>query len=431
MSRAIPRAARRPLSLLALAALAACADDASSDAPTMPTAPQADVVVDPLTVTSTSGGTDVGSLRWAAANAASGQTVRFAPELAGKTIVLDTTLVARYSLTIDGPPDRGVTISGGGRVRVLDVFYPDTYLTLRNVTVTGGYVPYGEKAAGIFANNLTLEHSTVRGNRAHAWAAIGANYVSLRNSTVSGNVSTGGFPAILSYDYVGLANSTVARNQGGGIYASKQLDLANAIVAANPGGPNCGNTAGGRYGVSLSDDASCGTAAVLIADPQLLDLADNGGPTPTHAIAASSPARDATEACYSYVDQRYVRRGTKCDIGAYELAEPAQVALALEQSGAVTLATGQAIVTGTATCSRDQALTLKVQLRQSQKGGAVSATALVPVQCTTGGTPWGATMSPAEGRFVRGAAQAAAETVPSPDVPPAAVSASVRLAPRR
>jgi hypothetical protein len=428
MSRPAARAARRPLALAALAALAACADDPSS---TAPTAPRAAVAVDPFTVTNTSGGTDVGSLRWAAGNAANAEVVRFAPELAGQTIVLDTTLVIRRSVVIEGPRDGGITISGGGRVRVIDAFIQTAYLTLRNVSVTGGYVPYPDGRAGIAAYNLTLEHSTVWGNRAHVWPAIGANYLSLKNSTVSGNVSTGGFPAIHAFDYIGIASSTVTGNQGGGIYATKQLDLVNSIVAANPGGPNCGNTAGGRYGFSLSDDASCGTAAVLIGAPQLADLADNGGPAPTHAIAASSPARDAAENCTYEVDQRYVPRGLKCDIGAFEIAEAAPIALAITETAALTVATGRAVLSGTATCPLDRALTLKVRLDQPQKGGAVSATAQIPVTCTPTGTRWSATMAPAAGRFARGSAHAAAESAQADPTPPASASATVKLVARK
>ena len=56
-------------------------------------------------------------------------------------------------------------------------------------------------------------------------------------------------------------------------------------------------------------------------DPQLLLLADNGGPTPTHLPAPGSPAIDEVRvnACTG-VDQRAVTRsqGARCDICAVE-----------------------------------------------------------------------------------------------------------------
>ncbi len=50
-------------------------------------------------------------------------------------------------------------------------------------------------------------------------------------------------------------------------------------------------------------------------------LADNGGPTLTHALLPGSPALDAgNDAACSATDQRGVSRpqGAHCDIGAYE-----------------------------------------------------------------------------------------------------------------
>jgi hypothetical protein len=60
-------------------------------------------------------------------------------------------------------------------------------------------------------------------------------------------------------------------------------------------------------------------------NPLLAPLAANGGPTLTHAIGATSPARDAADlATCLATDQRNVVRpqGSGCDIGAFEL-EPA------------------------------------------------------------------------------------------------------------
>jgi hypothetical protein len=67
------------------------------------------------------------------------------------------------------------------------------------------------------------------------------------------------------------------------------------------------------------NDRVC-AAGIAVADPRLGPLADNGGPTPTMAIAADSPARDAAGASCPATDQRGVGRprGGSCDIGAVE-----------------------------------------------------------------------------------------------------------------
>ena len=48
-------------------------------------------------------------------------------------------------------------------------------------------------------------------------------------------------------------------------------------------------------------------------------LADNGGPTLTHALLAGSPAIDAADtAVCPATDQRGVARDAACDVGAFE-----------------------------------------------------------------------------------------------------------------
>ena len=65
----------------------------------------------------------------------------------------------------------------------------------------------------------------------------------------------------------------------------------------------------------------------LRVDPLLAPLADNGGPTLTHALSAGSPAIDTgNDAAGFDFDQRgsgYVRvSGIAADIGAYETQPP-------------------------------------------------------------------------------------------------------------
>jgi hypothetical protein len=71
----------------------------------------------------------------------------------------------------------------------------------------------------------------------------------------------------------------------------------------------------------LFTDATCspGASDLVVADPLLGSLADNGGPTLTHALLAGSPAIDAGDnAVCPATDQRGVARDAACDIGSFE-----------------------------------------------------------------------------------------------------------------
>jgi hypothetical protein len=104
------------------------------------------------------------------------------------------------------------------------------------------------------------------------------------------------------------------------------MHLKGTILAANTaaaGQANCGGPAAvTSAGYNLEDDASCplsGPGDLTSTNPQLATLASNGGPTQTEAIPATSPAVDADSSCPPpATDQRGVKRGQPCDIGAYE-----------------------------------------------------------------------------------------------------------------
>src|SRR5262249_20347535 len=104
----------------------------------------------------------------------------------------------------------------------------------------------------------------------------------------------------------------------------------NTIVAGNTPSDCQGIVA--SSGNNLDGAASCALAAagdLSRVDPVLGPLADNGGPTRTHALMAGSPAIDAGAGCPA-TDQRGMPRprdrtgdGTAlCDIGAFEFAVP-------------------------------------------------------------------------------------------------------------
>jgi CSLREA domain-containing protein len=172
------------------------------------------------------------------------------------------------------------------------------------------------------AGPVTLMSSTVSSSTGNG--VIVAGSATLVNSTVSGN--TGG--GVVADGLVELSNVTVTDNHGGGVTAGS-IVLRNTIVAGNiPTDCIVGSTTGDAY--NIDGDGSCGLSGSdqPATAPLLGPLADNGGPTFTHALLAGSPAIDMGSpaapgsggtACEA-TDQRGVARpdGSRCDVGAFE-----------------------------------------------------------------------------------------------------------------
>ena len=105
--------------------------------------------------------------------------------------------------------------------------------------------------------------------------------------------------------------------------AGGSVEVANSIFARSSGSTNCS----GRLldlSVNIStDNSGCFTnpASMKNQDAGLAELADNGGPTPTSALLATSVALDrANDAFGAFSDARGVRRsqGRASDVGAFE-----------------------------------------------------------------------------------------------------------------
>ncbi|HJZ48490.1 MAG TPA: choice-of-anchor Q domain-containing protein, partial [Roseiflexaceae bacterium] len=117
-----------------------------------------------------------------------------------------------------------------------------------------------------------------------------------------------------------IGNTLITGNTVSG-GTSMQTDISSAFTSA---GYNLIGDGTGGTGFNAPGD-QVGTSANPI-DPLLGPLADNGGPTRTHALLVGSPAIDAGNpapvgdgggACPPN-DQRGFGRVGRCDIGAYE-----------------------------------------------------------------------------------------------------------------
>jgi len=234
----------------------------------------------------------------------------------------------------------------------------DAKLSLRRVTVRGNKVVNGD-GGGIDNNGiLTILESTIRGNTALNGGAIEQDdTLTLQNSTLSGNVveeegggidndggdvetPTGPSDAerlvssstTIAFNRAENRRSTLGPGLGGGISNQSTsgprdglASFKNTIIANNEadgtgvdncdrGAPQNNRTRGGN----LENTAECSFEHTN-ANAALGPLADNLGPTSTHALYEGSRAIDRASACPSR-DQRAVARTdpSGCDIGAFE-----------------------------------------------------------------------------------------------------------------
>jgi hypothetical protein len=197
-------------------------------------------------------------------------------------------------------------------------------VTLADSTVSGNSANSG---GGIWddSGTVTLTNSTLSGNSAKFGGGIYSydGTVNLINSTVSGNSANDGGGIYTYYGTVNLTNSTVSgnsANSGGGIcnYFGT-VTLTGSLVANSLTGGNCGCSESiTDSGDNLADDDTCSTIPDTLTglDPV---LADNGGPTQTHALLTGSSAIDLAGTCDLATDQRgALRPGGSCDSGAFE-----------------------------------------------------------------------------------------------------------------
>jgi len=242
--------------------------------------------------------------------------------------------------------------SGGG------VFNSGGTVTIQDSTLSGnaGF----ESSGGVFNSGgiVTIQNSTLSGNAGfHSGGGVlnSGGIVTIQNSTLSGNSVHPGFGSgggVWNSGTVTIQNSTLSGNSasyGGGVsnYGGT-LTLVRTLVSGNtaPTGPEIDNFPNGtvtadNYNLS-GHDGNAGVAGftpgatdVVPAEPltDILDptLADNGGPTFTHALVPDSPALDASPADANCppTDQRGVPRpqGSACDIGAFELEASMRVGL--------------------------------------------------------------------------------------------------------
>lgn len=263
-------------------------------------------------------------------------------------------------------------VAGGGIFNTGDLLITESMIDTNSTTASGG---------GIFNIGASqIGASTISGNSADLGGGIShtGGDLSIWNTTISGNsasVRGGGFHT--NWGNVDFLNTTVTLNDGGSegggglacYLGAGTLTIANSIIAGNSQTPvapeiynSCSHFISSGFNMigDEPDDAlntinpiSYLATDILDSPPLLGPMADNGGPTPTHALMPGSPALDAGSALAFDLttDQRGSPRtvdlpdipnvddGT--DIGAFEFLAPTAASVSI--GGRVTDAGGRGI----------------------------------------------------------------------------------------
>jgi hypothetical protein len=227
----------------------------------------------------------------------------------------------------NGDATNGAPGNGGG------VRNTGGQLLLSNLALEDNAAPTG--GGGVFnaGGTVTIADSTINGNASAdpgGGVASDGGSVNLTNVTISGNTAFGGAAVAITGGSLSANNATISgnfsslgslRSEGGSI------TFSNSIIGPNSATNCVTGTAGAFFssGHNLSNDSTCSLTAagdLPNTDPLIEPLADNGGPTLTHALQPLSPAIDAGDDVFcSDTDQRGIDRpqGPQCDIGAFEL----------------------------------------------------------------------------------------------------------------
>ena len=241
----------------------------------------------------------------------------------------------------------GIANTDLGKLTLIDSTVADNTTAQVGGGIFSGEFDIAEKTS------VRLFSSTVSGNTGQSGGGVYINrgLFEARNCTISGNTSTGpgsyggGLFLSGSLSQSTISSCTITGNHsslpnsgggGGGITAATNTALQNTLIAGNTtagGGPDCvGTLTSGGHNL-IGDKSGCALTGNTVGtitgkDPLLAPLANNGGPTATHALLAGSPAIDSGDpaspggpgtACPSTDQRGFLRpRGKGCDIGAVE-----------------------------------------------------------------------------------------------------------------
>ena len=225
----------------------------------------------------------------------------------------------------------GINASGSSTTLVNSTISNNT--AGNNLGTAGGGIDIGGDSA-VF----TIDNSTISGNAASVGGGIGVNLPAVRRT----DVATENSVATL----VNITRSIISGNTasfGAEIAAYNTPITSDTNLLGNAALDGAAAFEGFPPAVSDLTATSDGTTPTALSDILETTLADNGGPTFTHALVADSPAIDVVAAARipaatctaGELDQRGEARangpnqgGTACDLGAYEyITHPTAIAM--------------------------------------------------------------------------------------------------------
>lgn len=273
----------------------------------------------------------------------------------GGNVLIDDSSISSLNLTTVTGTARLVDarLGDSGGLPVAGLFAGAlTDLSLERVTVGGGGTSISSMAAAsaididdsIFSSpqglplaidsspttDLTIDGTTIAGTTAGLTLDT-LQSATITNTTITGSGGLGGSALDVADTPTAIVNTTISGNSGFGVFAlatNSAVTIENSIIAGNAGSefditPPGTITATSSILTPDTDTPILGTNNVRIDDPQLADLADNGGLTSTMLPLTGSPAIDTGDGSLigaPAVDQRgFARPVGQIDIGAVEV----------------------------------------------------------------------------------------------------------------
>jgi hypothetical protein len=241
-----------------------------------------------------------------------------------------TVIIANSSLSDNS------AANGGGLYN--NSFNHTSMATITDSAILGNTALQG--GGGIDNDNgatLTIAGSTISDNSASNGGGVHnfAGTVLVASSTISDNAAGNGGGLANNNGALTITDSTIAgnsANDGGGIFAGGTgFQMHNTIVAGNTArmfSDLDGRLSSSGYNLVEAPVGGSGfdSTDLLGVDPLLGPLQGNGGPTPTMALQAGSPALNVGDPNQLGVpDQRGVVRSGGVNIGAYQASAAAFV----------------------------------------------------------------------------------------------------------
>lgn len=237
-------------------------------------------------------------------------------------------------------------VARGGGVYAMSLACTDSTLSGNDVVAATAWFDQGGGAL-VPGGNLDMLRCTVNSNAAGEGGGImqfafndAQPHTVISNSTISGNsasLAAAGFEVFCPDcvpQPVQLMNSTVAFNIGGtfaaaGVQSNGAVIAQSSIIAKNANSLFGSRSANadlsataltGANNLIMSTDAPHASGVIALSvDPQLQPLANNGGQTQVHALAASSPALSHGNNVAGFTTDQRGNGFNRCTAGATDI----------------------------------------------------------------------------------------------------------------